>query len=415
MNISYVNIILDLGALLVLTVIWFTDKKGHLEMRDSYLFRSMMVSVSTILGSNAVIHMVLGYRTVLAWYFALFATSVYFIGQAVFCWQWFLLAKTRFTKRPAYPFPAYCYLFAVPLIAEFIIIAFINPFTGLVFEIDETMALSKGSFYYWNILFSYVYVVVSFVLIILTVIKDKNRASRKKNELLLFVMVVPVISSCVQVAVEGVPILWPITALSFYLLYEIEGQHFLEFNATKQAELEAELAKNKIAIMMSQIQPHFLYNTLTTIKALVGQDPAQAQAVITEFSSYLRTNMDSLDLTTPVDFTKELEHTKTYTKIEQLRFPDLEVEYDIKDINFRLPSLSVQPMVENAIKHGLRNRTAPGGHPGGRDGSRRPHHGGDPGEIPGFHGRPPGILQVSFHRHDAPPVHGGLFQRRRHG
>ena len=361
MNISYVNIILDLGALLVLTVIWFTDKKGHLEMRDSYLFRSMMVSVSTILGSNAVIHMVLGYRTVLAWYFALFATSVYFIGQAVFCWQWFLLAKTRFTKRPAYPFPAYCYLFAVPLIAEFIIIAFINPFTGLVFEIEETMALSKGSFYYWNILFSYVYVVVSFVLIILTVIKDKNRASRKKNELLLFVMVVPVISSCVQVAVEGVPILWPITALSFYLLYEIEGQHFLEFNATKQAELEAELAKNKIAIMMSQIQPHFLYNTLTTIKALVGQDPAQAQAVITEFSSYLRTNMDSLDLTTPVDFTKELEHTKTYTKIEQLRFPDLEVEYDIKDINFRLPSLSVQPMVENAIKHGLRNRTAPGG------------------------------------------------------
>ncbi|MCR5583836.1 MAG: histidine kinase [Lachnospiraceae bacterium] len=361
MNISHVNIILDLGALLVLTVIWFTDKKGHLEMRDSYLFRSMMVSISTILGSNAVIHTVLGYHTVVAWYFALFATSVYFITQAVFCWQWFLLAKTRFSKRPPFPFPRYCYLFSIPLVAEFIIIAFINPFTGIVFEINETLTLQKGPFYYWNILFSYVYIVVSFILIILTVVRDKNRPSRKKNEILLFVMVAPIISSFVQVAAEGVSILWPITALSVYLLYEIEGQHFLEFNATKQAELEAELAKNKIAIMMSQIQPHFLYNTLTTIKALIGQDPAQAQTVITEFSSYLRTNMDSLDLTTPVDFIKELEHTKTYTKIEQLRFPDLEVEYDINDTNFQLPSLSVQPMVENAIKHGIRKRTEPGG------------------------------------------------------
>ena len=112
---------------------------------------------------------------------------------------------------------------------------------------------------------------------------------------------------------------------------------------------------------MSQIQPHFLYNTLTTIKALIGQNPAQAQTVITDFSNYLRTNMDSLDLTTPVDFVKELEHTRTYTTIEQLRFPDLLVEFDIQDKNFLLPSLSIQPMVENAIKHGIRKRTEPGG------------------------------------------------------
>ncbi len=361
MNLSNVNIILDLGSLLVLTVIWFTDRKGHLEMRDNYLFRSMMVSVSTILGSNAAIHMVMGKPLSLAWYFSLFALSVNFISQTVFCWQWFLLAKTRFTKKPPAPYHPICYLFAVPLIAEFVLVAFINPFTGLIFTIDAFATVQKGWFYYWNIPFSYVYILVAIILILCTVIRDKNRASRKKNEMLLFVMIPPVITSVVQVATPGVSILWPTTALSVYLLYEIEAQHYLEFNATKQAELEAELAKNKIAIMMSQIQPHFLYNTLTTIKALIGQDPKQAQTVITEFSAYLRTNMDSLDLTTPVTFTKELQHTMTYTKIEQLRFPDLEVEYDIEDDNFLIPSLSIQPMVENAIKHGIRKRKEPGG------------------------------------------------------
>ncbi len=361
MNLSQVNIILDLGALLVLTVIWFTNSKGNMEMQDRFLFRSMMVSVSTALGANAASYMVMNHTVPFAWYFCLFASSVYFIGQSVFCWQWFMLALARFTKRPAHPIRPVNYIYAVPLFAEFIIIAFLNPFNGAIFTINENCILLRGPFYYWNILSCYVYVISSACLILLTVLRARNRAARKKNEMLLFIMVAPIITSCVQVAAKDITLLWPSVALSLFLLYEIEAQHYLEFKATKEAEMEAELTKNRIAIMMSQIQPHFLYNTLTTIKALIAQNPEQAQTVITEFSAYLRTNMDSLDLTTPVDFSKELEHTRTYTAIEQFRFPDLTVEYDIRDQNFRLPSLSVQPMVENAIKHGLRQRTEPGG------------------------------------------------------
>lgn len=361
MSLYQVNIILDLGALLVLTIIWFTNSTGNVDMQDKYLFRSMMVSISTILGANAVSYFSGILPLPFAWYFELFAYSVYYISQTVFCWQWFILAKVRFLKKPPIPFSPICYLFALPLLAEFVIIAFINPFNGMVFYFDELTKPIRGPFYYWNILFSYVYVVASFVLLLITILRDKNKHTRKKNEMLLFTMITPIITSCVQVATADLSILWPATALSLFMLYETEAQHYLEFQATKEAELEAELTKNKIAIMMSQIQPHFLYNTLTTIKALVGQNPIQAQTVITEFSTYLRTNMDSLDLTTPVTFIKELEHTRTYTDIEQLRFPDLEVEYDIQDNNFFLPSLSIQPMVENAIKHGIRKRTEPGG------------------------------------------------------
>jgi len=361
MTLSQVNIILDLAALMVLTIIWFTNNKGNVEMLDKYLFRSMMVSASTILGADAVAMISPAMSFPFAWYFSLFSTSVYYITQTVFCWQWFLLAKSRFLKHPPSPHKISYLICALPVIGEFIVITFINPFTGLVFSLDDNAGFIRGWFYYRNILFDYVYVILSIALIVATIVRDRNRASRKKNEMLIFIMVAPIIVSIAQVANRDISILWPAVSMSVFILYEIEAQHYIEFKATKQAELEAELTKNKIAIMMSQIQPHFLYNTLTTIKALIAQDPVQAQTVIMEFSNYLRTNMDSLDLTTPVDFVKELEHTKTYTKIEQLRFPDLEVEFDIKDVAFRLPSLSVQPMVENAIKHGIRKRTEPGG------------------------------------------------------
>ncbi len=358
---SQVNILLDLGVLIVLTVIWFTDNKSKVEMQDKYLFRTMMVSVSTILSADAVAYLVADHTFAFAWYISLFTISVYFIAQAVFCWQWFLLALARRTKKSSNRNHFLFYIYAIPIAAEFVIIAFVNPFTGIVFTIDELANYHRGPFYYWNLLVFYVYAFTAFVMVIVTVVRDKNKASRKKNEMLIFVSVAPIMASFIQTAVSGFSILWPIAGLSVYLMYEIEAQHYLEFKATKQAELEAELANNKISIMMSQIQPHFLYNTLTTIRALVGKDPEEAQNVITAFAAYLRTNMDSMNLTTPVPFTKELEHTQTYTQIEQLRFSDLEVEYDINDRNFMLPALTVQPMVENAIKHGIRQRKEPGG------------------------------------------------------
>ncbi len=124
--------------------------------------------------------------------------------------------------------------------------------------------------------------------------------------------------------------------------------------ALKTAELDKQLAEANSAIMVSQIQPHFLYNALNTIKYLVKRDPNTAERAIVSFSKFLRGNMNSLTQKTPVPFTEELNHTENYCAIELLRFEDrLKIEYDIKETNFSLPSLSVQPLVENAIKHGV--------------------------------------------------------------
>lgn len=115
-------------------------------------------------------------------------------------------------------------------------------------------------------------------------------------------------------------------------------------------------AEQRIQIMISQIQPHFLYNTLSTIQALCHADPEKAAEISEKFGTYLRQNLDSLDQSDLIPINKEIEHTKIYSDIEQIRFPSIQVVYDVEEGDFLLPALTIQPMVENAIRHGVRGK-----------------------------------------------------------
>ena len=117
--------------------------------------------------------------------------------------------------------------------------------------------------------------------------------------------------------------------------------------------VEAELKESRVAIMLSQIQPHFIYNTLGTIERMCLKDPQKANELVRNFSLYLRGNFSELDSVTPIRFAEELKHVEYYVNIEKVRFPDMNIEYDVEATEFVLPALSVQPLVENAIKHGL--------------------------------------------------------------
>ena len=117
--------------------------------------------------------------------------------------------------------------------------------------------------------------------------------------------------------------------------------------------MEAELKESRISIMLSQIQPHFIYNTLGTIERMCLKDPEKAFDLVRNFSLYLRGNFSELESVTPIRFEEELKHVEYYVNIEKVRFPDMNIEYDVEVTDFVLPALSVQPLVENAIKHGL--------------------------------------------------------------
>ena len=120
--------------------------------------------------------------------------------------------------------------------------------------------------------------------------------------------------------------------------------------------VEAELKESRVSIMLSQIQPHFIYNTLGTIERMCLKDPEKAFELVRNFSLYLRGNFREIDSVTPIPFADELKHVEHYVNIEKVRFPDMNIEYDVETTDFVLPALSVQPLVENAIKHGLMGR-----------------------------------------------------------
>ena len=138
--------------------------------------------------------------------------------------------------------------------------------------------------------------------------------------------------------------------ISFVLYYNWLHIRFVE-------EYERALAaEQRVQIMMTQIQPHFVYNTLATIRSLCLRSPETAALAIERFSRYLRLNLDVPNLPDLIPFQQEMEHARIYLEIEILMFPYIHVQYEIADEDFLVPVLTVQPLVENAVRHGVRGR-----------------------------------------------------------
>ncbi|MGN1318046.1 MAG: sensor histidine kinase [Lachnospirales bacterium] len=127
------------------------------------------------------------------------------------------------------------------------------------------------------------------------------------------------------------------------------------YRAAVQAEkIAKELQNSRISIMLSQIKPHFLHNCINAIRELCRQNPNSAREALGDFSDYLRLNMESINSEALIHFSRELKHIKKYLKLEKMRFEDdLNIVYDIEEEDFFIPPLVVQPLVENAVKHGI--------------------------------------------------------------
>lgn len=150
------------------------------------------------------------------------------------------------------------------------------------------------------------------------------------------------------------------TALRVILKNAKESYRARELELERQS-LQVELEERKIAIMLSQIQPHFLYNTLNTIYHLCDVDVDKAKTAIDSFADYLRNNINSLNENHTIGFETEIKHVNTYLNLEKIRFgEELEIEYDLQATSFQVPVLSVQPIVENAVKHGTSKKRGGG-------------------------------------------------------
>ena len=115
------------------------------------------------------------------------------------------------------------------------------------------------------------------------------------------------------------------------------------------------LTEQRLSEVEKQVRPHFIFNVLNIIYYLCASDPAKAQRAVETFSDYLRDNLKAMNAETPVPFNQELEYVKHYLSLEKLRYEEeLTVCYDIRCTDFKLPVFTVQPLAENAVKHGIR-------------------------------------------------------------
>ena len=122
---------------------------------------------------------------------------------------------------------------------------------------------------------------------------------------------------------------------------------------TEKIALNAQLTESRVSTMMSQIRPHFIYNTLGSIEQLCIIDPSKAGELVHNFAKYLRGNFGELDNPKPILMSQEMEHVHHYVSIENVRFPDMTFSFEMNSGDFHIPALTIQPIVENAIKHGL--------------------------------------------------------------
>ncbi len=223
-------------------------------------------------------------------------------------------------------------------------------FSHLCFWIDDANHWQPGPLRYCCL---YVSIVLLIYMLYLSVHgRRHDQIMETIIPILTVVMILVSIWMDGQASESRQPIAYLTIAMSFSCVFYYIWLH-LQFVRNHEEDLKAQ---QRIKIMMSQIQPHFLYNSLSTIQVLCHTDPEKAAEVTGNFSSYLRRNLSSLDEPGLIPFEKELEHTKAYVQIEETRFPNIHVRYDIRDNDFSLPPLTLQPMVENAIRHGVRIR-----------------------------------------------------------
>ena len=226
---------------------------------------------------------------------------------------------------------------------------FTSPFTKLCFEIRERDFFSlRGPLGFACFLISGV---LLFVLLLQTILRYRET---RRTEQMIPVSVALIIAASVVLDVS-IKTEQPVAFLTIAIIVgSVFYYIWLHFQFVREHEKDLQAAQ-RIQIMMSQIQPHFLFNAFNTIRALYAKDPPLADRTLEDFSAYLRQNLESFTSDELVPITKELEHTRLYAEIEALRFPNVRVEYRIEDSAVLIPALTIQPLVENAIRHGVRS------------------------------------------------------------
>ena len=235
------------------------------------------------------------------------------------------------------------------VLAQFVIyfiLLVIAQFTSAIFYVTSDNLFHFGS---WYPLIVAPTIVIE-LLNLTGLVRRRNMLTKKQFVAILISLLPLTVALAVHMFVAAFPFINIGIAISAISMYGIVLSDEIE----RQLRQQREIARQSAGIMALQMRPHFIHNTLMSIYYLCRQDPAEAQRVTLDFNNYLEKNLSALASDETIPFSEELEHTVAYLNVEQALYDEnLFVEYDTPHTGFRVPPLTLQPIVENAVKHGL--------------------------------------------------------------
>ncbi len=209
-------------------------------------------------------------------------------------------------------------------------------------------------------------IITSLLLIMVCLIAQLIRPAEneKRRFDFTFVLVAGIALDLLLYYITGSTVVLMLSIISIIIYVTSEVVHFVVVYTEKEAKLlsselklaqnEVELAQARFTTMMSQIRSHFIFNILNAISGMCKYDPEKADRTIVHFARFLRSNIDIMQNNDLVHFNNALRHIEDYVALEQVRYGDkIHFETDIQVENFVIPPLVMQPLVENAIIHGL--------------------------------------------------------------
>ena len=198
--------------------------------------------------------------------------------------------------------------------------------------------------------------IVSLILLAgLVVLSVRKARQTRGKEIWIPIVLVPIILLCIWLDYSVGYAEQPVTFLTIGIVGCCTLYYLWPHLQTAQQVAKEQREWQRTQLMLSQIKPHFLYNSLTVIRELIHSDPQAAEGAMDDFSEFLRHNMRSIEAEQPILLRQELEHVKSYLALQKLRFGDeLHVVWDIACEDIMLPTLTLQPIVENAVSHGIR-------------------------------------------------------------
>lgn len=346
MGTLFFNVIIDLIALLIVASVWLIGMRNSKRTQEGQrIFNALLLTITLIFLMDIPAWLLDGRTFNGAGVLLMVANTFYYTLQIIYCYLWLLFAD-YWSFRNLHKLHRRAIWYGIPMAIELLLII-ANIKTGWVFILDSSNIYHRGQYYMANLI-PYCIYILGAIAVAMKGIFSKEEPARPS---LLIFMFLPICGTVLGSFNYGVSWLWPFVALSLLMVYlDSQRQIFAEERiAIAKREQDA-----KVAIMLSQIQPHFLYNSLTAISQLCDKDPKKAKKATIDFSYYLRTNLDSLTRHDTVPFETELRHIRTYLELEQMRFgEELHVIYDIEVTDFRIPCLTVQPLIENAVNHGV--------------------------------------------------------------